>query len=422
VKVIVAGAGIGGLTTALMLHQRGIHAEVYEQSTEVREAGVGINTLPHAIRELADLGLLPALDSVGIRTRELIYYNRLGQQVWRELRGTDVGHPYPQFSIHRGRLQKVIYDAVRERLGPDAVRTGLSLSGFLQDEGGVTAHFTDSRDGGAGRTVRGDVLICADGIHSVARQQFYPDQGAPSWNGVLMWRGATDWPAWRDGRTMAIGGGMGAKFVLYPIGGGTDGRQLMNWVVCIKMADGQVSPPPKDSWSRRALRSLVLPYAKRFAIPDFDITGLVEATPEAFEYPMCDRDPLPRWTFGRVTLLGDAAHPMYPVGSNGASQAILDARTLADALAYAEHPGEALWAYERERLPVTAEVVRLNRVGGPERVIDEVEKLAPGGFADVDAVLSRAERQEIAVGYAGTAGFATKTRRFAERRITSAQR
>jgi 2-polyprenyl-6-methoxyphenol hydroxylase-like FAD-dependent oxidoreductase len=237
-----------------------------------------------------------------------------------------------------------------------------------------------------------------------------------------MWRGATDWPAWRDGRTMAIGGGMGAKFVLYPIGGGTDGRQLMNWVVCIKMADGQVSPPPKDSWSRRALRSLVLPYAKRFAIPDFDITGLVEATPEAFEYPMCDRDPLPRWTFGRVTLLGDAAHPMYPVGSNGASQAILDARTLADALAYAEHPGEALWAYERERLPATAEVVRLNRVGGPERVIDEVEKLAPGGFTDVDAVLSRAERQEIAVGYAGTAGFATKTRRFAERRITSAQR
>lgn len=414
-KVIIVGAGIGGLTTALMLHRRGIRARVYEQSPEVREVGVGINTLPHAISELAGLGLLPALDKVGIRTRELIYYNRLGQQVWREPRGMDAGHSAPQFSIHRGRLQKVIHDAVVERLGPDSLCTGRSLSGFVQDEGGVTAHFTDSVRGGSGLTERGDVLVCADGIHSVARRHFYPDESSPRWNGVLMWRGATDWPAWGDGRTMAISGGMTAKFVLYPIGEGSDGRQLVNWVVNIKMADGSVSPPPKDSWSRRAQRSLVLPYARRFTVPGFDVMGLVEATPESFEFPMCDRDPLPRWTFGRVTLLGDAAHPMYPVGSNGASQAIIDARSLADALAYAEHPGEALWAYERDRLPATATVVELNRKGGPERVIDEVERRAPGGFTDVDSVLSRAERQAIASGYANTAGFATDPRRFANR-------
>jgi 2-polyprenyl-6-methoxyphenol hydroxylase-like FAD-dependent oxidoreductase len=407
-KIIIAGAGIGGLVTALMLHQRGLRAEVYEQSTTVHEVGVGINTLPHAIRELAELGLLAALDDVGVRTRELIYYNRQGQPVWQELRGTDAGHPVPQFSIHRGRLKTVIANAVRERMGPDAVRTGLSLAGFLQDEGGVTAHFTDSNLGGSGRTVRGDVLICADGIHSVGRGRFYPDEGPPSWNGVLMWRGATEWPVWKDGRTMAVGGGMGAKFVLYPIGGVHDGRQLTNWVVNIKVADGSVTPPPKESWSRRAHLADVLPYARRFVIPDFDVESLVRATPTCFEYPMCDRDPLPRWTFGRVTLLGDAAHPMYPVGSNGASQAILDARALADALARAEHPAAALWAYERERRPMTAEVVRLNRAGGPERVIDEVEKRAPAGFDDIDSILSRAERQAVVRGYANTAGFGTK--------------
>ena len=420
-KVIIVGAGIGGLTTALMLHQRGIKAEVYEQSSAVREIGVGINTLPHAIRELAEIGLLPALDNTGIRTRELFYYNRQGQEVWRELRGIDAGHPVPQFSIHRGRLQKLIHDAVIDRLGPGAVKTGLALSGCIQDEGGVTAHFTDAVRGAAGTTVRGDVLICADGIHSAARRLFYPDDGAPSWNGVLMWRGATEWTPWRDGRTMAIGGGMGAKFVLYPIAEAENGKQLMNWVVNIKMADAAKSPPPKESWSRLAQRSLVLPYAKRFAIPDFDVEALVEATPQVFEYPMCDRDPLPRWTFGRVTLLGDAAHPMYPVGSNGASQAILDARCLADNLARSEHPRQALFAYERERLPVTAEVVRMNRKGGPERVIDEVEKRAPAGFTHVEDVIPRAELKAIVGGYAGKAGFATEAdRQVTERRAANA--
>ena len=406
-KVIIVGAGIGGLTTALFLHQRGIACEVYEQAAELREVGVGINTLPHAIRELAGLGLLPALERTGIRTRELIYLNRLGQEVWREPRGLDAGHPVPQFSIHRGRLQKLIYEAVVERLGNPAVRTGLSLSGFIQDDGGVTAHFTDAVDGGAGHTVRGDIVVSADGIHSAARRHFYPGEGPPRWDGVMMWRGAADWPVWLDGRTMAIGGGMGAKFVLYPIAHPENGRQLTNWVINIKVADGAKVPPPKESWSHAAHRSHYLPYARRFTVPGFDVLGLVRATPQAFEYPMCDRDPLPRWTFGRVTLLGDAAHPMYPVGSNGASQAILDGRVLADALARAEHPCQALWEYEADRLVKTAEVVRLNRVGGPERVIDEVEKRAPGGFTDVDKILSRAERQAIVGGYAGKSGLGT---------------
>lgn len=400
-KVIIAGAGIGGLTLALMLHHRGIQAEIYEQASEVREIGVGINTLPSAIRELSEIGLLPALDLTGIRTKELIYLNRQGQEVWRELRGTDGGHPVPQFSIHRGRFQKALHDAVIERLGPDTVKTGLRLAGFVQGEGGVTVHFTSGADGLSSHTTRGDVLVSADGIHSVGRKIFYPNEGAPSWNGVMMWRGAADFSTFLDGRTMFIGGGMGAKFVLYPIADAGNGKMLTNWVVNVKVADGATQPPPKDSWSKRGRLDDVLPYALRFAVPGVDIEALIRATKAYYEYPMCDRDPLPRWTFGRITLLGDAAHPMYPVGSNGASQAILDARCLADALKQSEHPMQALHVYEKDRLTKTARIVHANRKGGPERVIDEVEKLAPAGFTDVDQVLSHAQRAAIVTAATG---------------------
>lgn len=405
-RVLIAGAGIGGLTTALMLHARGIPCVVWESAREVREVGVGINILPHAIAELDGLGLLEALDRVAVRTSHLYYYTRNGQLVWDEPRGMLAGHGVPQFSIHRGRLQKVLHDAAVARLGPEAVRCGRRLAGFVQDEGGVTAQFTDAVQGGRAETARGDVLVCADGIHSVGRRHFYPAEGAPSWNGVSMWRGATVARRWRDGTVMAIGGGFGAKLVLYPIAPPEpDGRQLMNWVVNVRTKDPSVSPPPPDSWSRRVPLATVLPHAARFRVPDYDIEALVRATPEIFEYPMADRDPLPRWTFGRVTLLGDAAHPMYPVGSNGASQAVLDARCLADALRLQPHPRAALWAYEGERRPRTAEIVAQNRKGGPEGVIDAVEKLAPAGFDDIDAVLPHADREALVRGYAVMAGF-----------------
>ena len=253
-SILIAGAGVGGLTTALMLHARGIRCQVVEQAPEVREVGVGINTLPHSIAELAELGLLPRLDEVGLRTRELRYLTREGQEVWRELRGMHAGHKHPQFSIHRGRLQKVLYDAVIERMGPEAVLTGLKLSGFVQDEAGVTAHFTDSLEGTSSRTLRGEILICADGIHSMGRKRFYPNEGRPSWQGVVMWRGAAEWPVWEDGETMAIAGGLGAKLVLYPIAPAKDGKQLMNWVVNVRVADSSVSQPPPSTINQQAVR------------------------------------------------------------------------------------------------------------------------------------------------------------------------
>jgi 5-methylphenazine-1-carboxylate 1-monooxygenase len=407
--ILVVGGGIGGLATALTLHDRGLECRVFEQSWTIRELGVGINTLPHAIGELAALGLLERLDAVGVRTYELIYMNRFGQEVWRELRGTDAGHPVPQFSIHRGALQGMLRDAVVDRLGPEAISTSRRLAGFEQDEGGVTAHFVDA-SGIPVETVTGDALIGADGIHSTVRASFNPDEGPPRWNGTMLWRGATDWPAFLTGRSMIIAGGMEAKMVIYPIGAGSaDGHRLTNWAVMAKTGAEGTPPPRREDWSRPGRLGELLPHAQSFAIDEVDVIALIESTEVFWEYPVCDRDPLGRWSHGRVTLLGDAAHPMYPVGSNGASQAILDARALADALADVGDVTAALRTYEQGRLEPTAGIVHSNRTGGPERVIDAVEALAPSGFEDVEAVLAHAEREAIVRGYAQKAGFAVPT-------------
>src|SRR3954467_6003316 len=405
-KAIIVGGGIGGLTTALMLRARGIGCELFEQSETIRELGVGINTLPHAIRELAGLGLLQKLDDVAIRTDELYYRNRHGQEVWRESRGIDAGHDVPQFSIHRGRVQSVVRRAVEEGLGREAIQTGCRLGAFTQDEGGVTAYFFD-RTGTHVRTVRGDILIGADGIHSRVRETLFPEEGPPCWNGLMLWRGARDWPRFLTGRSMIVAGGLHAKVGVYPIAEGSGpASRLTNWAVMVKVGDANSTPPRREDWSRQGKREELMPHVARFSVPHVDVRTLISATPEFYEYPCCDRDPLPYWTWGRVTLLGDAAHPMYPVGSNGASQAILDARALADSLAHAEHPRQALLAYEAKRLPMTAEIVCSNRRGGPEGVIDAVEQIAPDGFDHVDNVLSYSQREAIVKGYASKAGFA----------------
>ena len=402
--VVIVGAGIGGLALALMLKSRGIKCQIYEAAPKIRELGVGINVLPHAIAELAELGLLARLDEVAVRTRELIYANRFGQEIWREPRGVEAGYQVPQFSIHRGHLQGALRDAVWQRLGRTAVDCGHTFRSFTQEEGAVKARFTGAT--GSRLTVAADVLVGCDGIHSAVRRQLYPQDSGLKWNGVLMWRGATLAKGFLDGRTMIVGGGFNNKLVLYPIARGKGGKQLINWVVTYRMGDGSNPPPRREDWNRRGVLDEVLPHVARFRTPHVDLVKLVRGAPAFYEYPMADKDPLPRWTHGRVTLLGDAAHPMYPVGSNGASQAILDARCLADQLVSAEHGRVALNAYEAQRLPTTAEIVRNNRQGGPEGVIDEVERRAPDGFSDIDEVLSRAKREAIVKGYAQLAGFA----------------
>jgi 2-polyprenyl-6-methoxyphenol hydroxylase-like FAD-dependent oxidoreductase len=402
--VLIAGGGVGGLALALMLHQRGVGCTVLEAAAEVKPLGVGINTLPHAIRELTALDLLPALDSVGIRTRELRYLNRFGQEIWKEPRGIWAGHEVPQFSIHRGHLHQVLWQAAEARLPNGALLRNARLQSFTQNAHGVTAHLADCR------SLSGDVLIGADGIHSAIRAALHPDDGGIRWNGIQMWRGAVEWPAFEGGDTMIVAGDMKEKLVLYPIAPGASATtRLTNWVVCAQIGDASKPPPRREDWSRPGQLDEVLAHVARFRIPFLDVAALVRATTEFWEYPMCDRDPLPFWTQGRVTLMGDAAHPMYPVGSNGASQAVLDARCLADLLA-SHAPEAALAAYAAERLPKTAEIVRANRKGGPERVVDEVSARAPDGFARLEDVISREELVAIAGGYAQMAGFAAGKR------------
>jgi 2-polyprenyl-6-methoxyphenol hydroxylase-like FAD-dependent oxidoreductase len=256
------------------------------------------------------------------------------------------------------------------------------------------------------RSFRGDILIGADGLHSFVRGQLFPNEEPARFTGTVLWRGALDWPKLLTGRSMVIAGGMAGKLVLYPIAEGSrEDRCLMNWAVMVKVGEGG-GTPKKEDWSRLGRFEDLMPHVQKFAIPYCNAKALIEATPEFWEYPLCDRDPLPRWSHGRVTLLGDAAHPMYPVGSNGASQAILDARCLADRLVDCEHARHALHAYEQERLPMTTQIVMMNRKGGPEGVIDAVEARAPEGFANIDDVLSYEQRKAIVRGYAGAAGFA----------------
>ncbi len=400
--VLIAGGGVGGLVLAMLLHQRGIPSTVFEAAAEVKALGVGINTLPHGIAELEQLGLLGEMDRIAIRTRELRYLNHLGQTIWADPRGTWAGHAMPQFSVHRGRLHEMLWQAAEARLPAGSLRAGHKLAGFRQDARGVTAEFV------GGATARGDVLVGSDGIHSALRGLLHPEDGGIRWQGIQMWRGALDWPALETGDVMLIAGDEVAKLVFYPIAAGeTPATRLTNWVIYARAGDPSQPPPRREDWSRVGKLAEVMKFARRLKLPQVDVAAMIRATGEFYEYPMCDRDPLPWWTQGRVTLLGDAAHPMYPVGSNGASQAFLDARCLADLLA-TQPVAKALKAYEAERLGKTAAVVASNRQGGPERVVDLAAQRAPKGFKDIAKVATREELAAIAGGYAQLAGFAAK--------------
>ena len=404
-KALIIGGGIGGLTTALTLTREGVECELFEQSQTIHELGVGINLLPHATKALAALDLLDELDRVAVRTYELFYLNRFGQSLWHELRGAHAGHDFPQFSIHRGRLQSVLYEATKARIGEQLIHTGHRLVDFSQSPQGVVARFALRGSSGDTITARGDVLIAADGIHSTVRSALYSNEGPPAWNGVMLWRGCARYKPFLTGRTMVIAGGMNAKLVIYPIAREGDGV-LLNWAVAAKLSDGSTPPPRREDWSRPGRLDDLLPHVEGvFHLPMVDPLDIIRATPEFYEYPMCDRDPLPRWSFDHVTLLGDAAHPMYPVGSNGASQAILDAHSLGRHLKEKGDVVTALAAYDGERRPATTRIVHDNRTGGPERVIDMVEARAPDGFTQLQDVATHEELEAIVKGYSKMAGF-----------------
>lgn len=400
---MIVGGGIGGLVTALKLHRAGIDVKVFESVQTIKALGVGINLLPHSVRVLTDLGLAEELEKISIPTAELMYVNKFGQKIWQEDRGIAAGYKWPQYSIHRGRLQMLLLDAVIAQLGEDAVLTGHHLTSFEQDADGVTAQFDNKKTGELLGTYRADILIAADGIHSVVRKHFYPNEGLPKYSGRILWRGITEADPYLTGRSMIMAGHQNQKFVAYPISpdAAAKGRSLVNWIAELNVEE----MPDRADWNKEIDKEKFAPAFKNWNFGWLNVAEVIEQASAVYEFPMVDRDPLPQWTFGRVTLLGDAAHPMYPIGSNGASQAILDADAFGEVLTQGKDAEATLQAYEALRREATSNIVLTNRQNGPEAVMQIVEDRAPNGFENLDDVVSYAELEEIANRYKKIAGF-----------------
>ena len=385
----------------MALKARGAEVVVYEAAPQILIRGVGINLLPHSVSVLGELGLQDLLLSQGLATRELVYFNKFGQRIWAEPRGLYAGYPCPQISLHRGLLQMTLFEAAIERLGGGAIRTGRRLVGFSQDALGATAHFADPA-GGAVERAEADVLIAADGIHSTVRQQLYPEEGPPIYAGRILWRATTRGAPFFTGATMFMAGYQDQKFVAYPIEPpDADGRQLINWIAELKREEML----NREDWSRAGRIEDFLPAFEPWRFDWLDVPRMIGDAGSVYEYPLVDRDPLGQWSFGRVTLLGDAAHPMYPIGSNGASQAILDARAIADALSGNAGVEAALAAYQEARLAPTTAVVLANRGNGPEQCMQLAEERAPNGFDSIEDVIAMPELEAISARYKAVAGF-----------------
>jgi len=400
VRVLIAGAGIAGLTAALSLHAVGIEARLVDSATALKPLGVGINLLPHAVRELTELGLGPQLAATGIATSEQAHFDRHGSLIWGEPRGRRLGYAWPQYSIHRGDLQMLLLAAVRDRLGDTAVTTGTTVTGFTDRDGAVEVLLSD-RSNGRVVPFTADVLIGADGLYSAVRARLHPDEPPPRWSGVMMWRGAAEGPPFLSGATLAITGSTSTvKFVAYPIAARGDGTALINWVAEVMV--GGAEPPSRPDWNSEGRLAEALPHFEGWTFDWLDVPGLMSRSPEILQYPMVDRDPLPSWGRGRVTLMGDAAHPVYPIGSNGGSQAIIDARVLARELAAAAAPADGLAAYEAERLPAVNAIVLATRSMPVDAVLDMVSARAPDGFDRIEDVLTPAELAALRDAYRST--------------------
>ena len=405
IPIAIVGGGIGGLALALALHQRGLACDVFETVPEVKELGVGITLLPHAMRELAGLGLQAQIEAVGIANEESVFFNRFGQFIYSEPRGRHAGYALPEIGIPRGKLHRLLYEAALARLGAAALHTNHRCQRVDQDNAGATLHFTETSTGTALPPVRADVVIACDGVNSTVRRQFYPDEQV-AFAGINTWRGVTRHKPILTGKSyLRVGAIDTGKMVIYPIVDNIDGdgMQLINWVAEIQRDNG-----PMNDWNKKGELADFLDIFKDWRFPWLDVPALITNAEQILEYPMVDKDPVPQWTFGRVTLLGDAAHPMYPRGSNGSAQAIIDGRTLAEQLAsHGTDVQAALTAYEQLRLQPTANIVLTNRSVPPDFINIKVDELSGGQpFRHIDDLISQQELRAISDHYKQVAGFA----------------
>jgi 2-polyprenyl-6-methoxyphenol hydroxylase-like FAD-dependent oxidoreductase len=402
--VLIVGGGIGGLTLALALHERGIPCRIFEMAPQIRAIGVGINLLPHSTKELGRLGLEAELGKAAVTTKDAAFFNRFGQLIHREPLGRAAGYDWPQFSIHRGDLQMILLAAVEQRIGKDRIHTGWQCTGFSQDAGRATARFRNTGTGTGLPDQHADAIIACDGIHSAIRKQMHRSEGEPRYSGVNMWRGVTRMQPILSGACMVRAGWLShGKMVIYPIRENIDaeGNQLMNWV-----AEIETQTYRKRDWSRTGNLDDFLPAFADWHFDWLDVPDMIRKADTVLEFPMVDQEPLDHWTEDRVTLLGDAAHPMVPRGSNGAGQAILDSRLLADLLAESGDPREALRDYEAKRLPATTQVVLANRSNPPDAILREVyERTGDKPFTQIEDVISPAELTAITDSYKRVAGY-----------------
>jgi 5-methylphenazine-1-carboxylate 1-monooxygenase len=407
--ILIVGGGIGGLTLGLALHAAKIPCRIFESTAEIRAVGVGINLLPHATKELAALGLEADLARSAIETRDASFFNRFGQLIYQEPLGRAAGYDHPQFSIHRGDLQMVLLEAFKSRAGADRILTNHHCLGVEQDDHGVTLQFAVGSGDAVGRSVRGRAAIACDGINSVIRKQFFPDEGEPRYSGVNMWRGVTRWKPILSGASLTRAGWLShGKMVIYPIReAGGDGLQLVNWV-----AEIETPTYRRRDWNRAgALDDFIGAFAD-WHFDWLDVPAFIRAADSVLEFPMVDQDPLPRWSFGRVTLLGDAAHPMVPRGSNGAGQAILDTRAMTSALLANDDPVAAFAAYEKQRLEATTRVVLTNRTNPPDAILREVyQRTNDRPFKTIGDVISHDELVALSDSYKRIAGFSKEALR-----------
>ncbi len=403
--ISIIGGGIAGLSLALGLHQQGIACEVYESVPEVKEIGVGITLLPHAMKELAALGVQAELEAVGIENLESVFYTRHGQYVYREARGRHAGYALPEIGIHRGKLHRILFQAVLQRLGSERVHTGHRCTGFSQDDQGITLQFALSD--GSQRHVQTDHAVACDGVNSAVRKQMHPDDKV-CFAGINTWRGVTVHKPILTGKSyFRIGTVEAGKMVIYPIVDNVDGQgnQLINWVAELQRPDAAM-----NDWNKAGDPAVCAEIFKDWKFPFLDVPQLILQAESVFEYPMVDKDALPFWTQGRITLMGDAAHPMYPRGSNGSAQALIDARTLVDCLKQQPDAQAAFQAYEALRLAPTAKVVQTNRTVPPDFIIMKADELSHGQpFNHIDDLISQDELRAISDHYKTVAGFALKT-------------
>jgi 2-polyprenyl-6-methoxyphenol hydroxylase-like FAD-dependent oxidoreductase len=407
--ILIVGGGIGGLTLGLALHAANIPCRIFESAPEIRAVGAGINLLPHATKELAALGLEADLARVAIATKDSTFFNRFGQLIYQEPLGRAAGYDHPQFSIHRGDLQMVLLEAFRRRAGADRILTNHPCAGVEQDDHGVTLHFSTGAGASAGKSVRGRAAVACDGINSVIRKQFFPDEGEPRYSGVNMWRGVTRWKPILSGASLTRAGWLShGKMVIYPIrDAGHDGLQLVNWVAEIETPNYR-----RRDWNRAGSLDDFIGAFADWHFDWLDVPAFIRAADGVLEFPMVDQDPLPRWSFGRVTLLGDAAHPMVPRGSNGAGQAILDTRAMTAALLANEDPVAAFAAYEKQRLEATTRVVLTNRTNPPDAILREVyQRTNDRPFKAIGDVISHDELVAFSDSYKQIAGFSKEALR-----------